>query len=203
MECIGNKGNRAYFVLLSEEIHHVKTNVSGVSLTVLMASCCRSSCTKADLFVCQQLMQLHDAMSDTNVETELDNGVVGAQKILRRIKAAIATIRYLNYGGDPNVNYRLTQIVNNAGAQWRHSQQIHNANNPNDLTTIGDYWSEWIIDFFEKLVSHTKNWCMVTITKLRNHWGVRTGAEAQQILDALSSLQAALPTLYIETGLMF
>ncbi|KAI4621511.1 hypothetical protein J4E80_003881 [Alternaria sp. BMP 0032] len=175
MECIGSKENRAYFVLLSEEIHDVKTN----------------------------LMQLHDAMSDTNVKTELDNGVVGAQKILRRIKAAIATIRYLNYEGDPNVNYRLTQIVNNAGAQWRHSQQIHNANNPNDLTTIGDYWSEWIIDFFEKLVSHTKNWCMDTITKLRKHWGVRTGAEAQQILDALSSLQAALPTLYIKTDHMF
>jgi len=60
-------------------------------------------------------MQLNNPMSDGNVKINLDKGRDGVEEIL--IMAAIGSIRYLSYQGTPNVNTRLTQIVNNASAQ--------------------------------------------------------------------------------------
>lgn len=48
---------------------------------------------------------------------------------LNRMRLAIAVIRYLNYQGTPQVNHRLTNIVNDVHDQWRYGRKTWNGNN--------------------------------------------------------------------------
>jgi hypothetical protein len=64
--------------------------------------------------------------------------------LLLKIKACVGMFRYLDYTGAPNVNRRLTDVVNNVGDQWNHGQAVWNAANPNNQVFIGDFWSEWV-----------------------------------------------------------
>lgn len=88
--------------------------------------------------------------------------------ILEKIRSAIAAVRYLNIQTTPNVNSHLTSIVNNVGAQWRHSQQVYNMNHPDDPTSIGDFWTEWVKDFYDVfVVRDALKFCRTAIDALR------------------------------------
>jgi hypothetical protein len=41
-------------------------------------------------------------------------------------------LRYLDSTGTPNVNQRLTDVVNNVGDQWNHGQAVWNAAHSNN-----------------------------------------------------------------------
>jgi hypothetical protein len=142
---------------------------------------------------CLQMMQGHDIMG----EEALDNAVYWAtaadcKKVIGKIRAAIAARRYMAFQGAPNVNDRLVTVINNVAAQFRHSQQIYNANYPNDQTAIADFWSEWVRDMIPYLLGETKTWTENAIKFARQHWGPRTDAHIQQALDDLASLEAEL-----------
>jgi chitinase len=124
-----------------------------------------------------------------------------ANTILVKIRAAIATIRYLSHTGTPDVNARLTGVINNVGAQWRHAQEIWNAGHPNDPTTVGDFWTEWVKDFFDVwLIKHVRKWAQGAIDILREAWNSSADPGAQGVLDALNSLNKELKTLKIDTS---
>lgn len=46
--------------------------------------------------------------------------------VLMKLRAAIANIYYLNRQTTPNVNGRLTTVVNNVGVQWEYAEQRWN-----------------------------------------------------------------------------
>lgn len=56
-------------------------------------------------------------------------------------KASIGLICYTNYRGVPEINSRLTNIVNDMGYQWIYGQAVWIAmpGNANAETTIGDF----------------------------------------------------------------
>lgn len=125
-----------------------------------------------------------------------------AQYILGRIRATIASIRYLGYKGTPKVNSFLTTIINDVGAQWRLSQRIHNVNHPDDQTAISDFWSEWVKDFFINFVTkNAKDFCREAIDLVRETWTNSADAGAQEILDALISLESQMGEMTIDTSL--
>ncbi|KAJ4374391.1 hypothetical protein N0V83_003132 [Neocucurbitaria cava] len=140
-----------------------------------------------------------------NLKTRTESGKFDdAQYILGQVRGTIGAIRYLSHTGTPEVNGFLTAIINNVGAQWRLSQQVHNANHPNDRTAIGDFWSEWVKDFYANFViGNARNWAREAIDGLREAWTNSADPGAQQILDALTSLDTQLETLTIDTSLWF
>tara|TARA_R110002003_G_scaffold86_1_gene7088 strand:+ start:2217 stop:2651 length:435 start_codon:yes stop_codon:yes gene_type:complete len=141
-------------------------------------------------------------MSKKNTKTRTESGKFeDAQYTLGKIRATIATIRYLSYTSKPDVNGFLTTIVNNVGAQWKLSQSVYNAAHPDDKTTIGDFWSEWVKDFYSKfLITKARDFCREAIDALRETWTDSENAGAQGILDALTSLDTQLKTLKIDTS---
>ncbi|CAN9362086.1 unnamed protein product [Alternaria alternata] len=108
MECLGSMTNTANFVGLRREIHKAKT------LIMLGSS----------------VQDLDDVKKLAESGTQAD-----AMAVIVKIRAGIAAIKYINHQNPPNVNGRLTAIVNNVGAQFRASQNAHNAAFPNDPTT--------------------------------------------------------------------
>jgi chitinase len=125
-------------------------------------------------------------------------------RMLTEMRASIGLIRYLNHRGVPDINSRLTNIVNDMGDQWNHGQAVWNAMpaNTNAQTTIGDFWSEWVQDFFPWLIVHTIDFVQNAITEMRNYWAVSTDDRAQAVLDVLASLEAQLTGLTIDTSRM-
>jgi len=120
--------------------------------------------------------------------------------VLTRLRAAIGLIRYLNYQGTPNVNQRLTNIINNAGEQWRLGQDQWNAANPGGpRVLIGDFWEEWTVDFFQWLISHTRDFVTEGIKQMTRYLGVATNDNAPQVLEILRVFSDELTGLEIDT----
>jgi chitinase len=67
-------------------------------------------------------------------------------QVLVALRASIGMLGYLNYQGTPDINQRVTNVINDMGAQWDHGQAMWNAQtanqNRNRQTTVGDFWSE-------------------------------------------------------------
>jgi hypothetical protein len=125
-----------------------------------------------------------------------------AMEAIRKIRAGIAAINYLNHQNPPNVNGRLTAIVNNIGAQFRASQDAHNAAFPNDPTTVGDFWFEWIRALYPTAITRTRTWAAESIRLLRETWINSADAGAQEILDFLTTYESDLEYLEIDTSSM-
>jgi hypothetical protein len=125
-----------------------------------------------------------------------------AMAVIVKIRAGIAAIKYLNHQNPPNVNGRLTAIVNNVGAQFRASQNAHNAAFSNDPTTIGDFWFEWIRALYPAAITHTRTWATEAIRLLRETWDNSADAGAQEILDFLTAYEGDLESLEIDTSSM-
>jgi chitinase len=126
------------------------------------------------------------------------------RKVLANLRASIGMIHYLNYRGIPDVNQRLTNVVNNVGAQWNHGQAMWNADpaNASRQTTVGDFWSEWIQDYYVWLIRHTSAWAQDTIWTMRGIWAARTGDDARTVLERIANLEAQLVGLAIDTTRM-
>ena len=118
--------------------------------------------------------------------------------MLKKLKAAISVINYLNFQGVPNANGRLTTIINDIGTQWGHGQATYNQANPGDQVTILEFWREWNRDFFGQLIRHTKTFCQDLINEMRKYWGVTTGNNARHVLEDLRSMEAELENLTID-----
>lgn len=126
------------------------------------------------------------------------------RQVMVMLRASVAFINYMNYQNVPDVNGRLTTIVNNAGAQWRHAQDAYNRLNPGQLpVTVQPFWSEWVQDFFGVfLIDHTRDFVQFGIDEMRKNWAVRTGPVARQIIGQLRSLEEQLGNLAINTANM-
>lgn len=133
--------------------------------------------------------------------TKLAANVDTPRQVMIVLRASISFINYLNFQATPNVNTRLTNIVNNAGAQWRHAQDVYNGINIGSLpVTVEPFWSEWVQDFFGVfLIDHTRSFVQWGIDEMRKYWAVRTGEDADLILGQLDSLEAQLANLAIKT----
>ncbi|KAH4924798.1 hypothetical protein HBI70_096700 [Parastagonospora nodorum] len=177
MECLGSIENKATFVALAKPIHSVKTN----------------------------LMLGNRPMSVANLAKRTRSGTLAdAEYTLDLIRGTIGSIRYLSYTDRPSVSSFLTTIINNAGAQWRLSQQVHNMNHPNDQTAIGDFWSEWVKDFYINfLLENARNFAREAIDALRETWTNSADFRAQEVLDALTNLDTEVQALSIDSSLWF
>jgi chitinase len=77
-------------------------------------------------------------------KVEKVGGTTDPTEVLLHLRASIGMIHYLNYRGIPDVNQRLTNVVNDICAQWNHAQTMWNAAPAmaSRQTTVGDFWSE-------------------------------------------------------------
>lgn len=148
-------------------------------------------------------MQGNDARSRDKIRSAAKDATRSGD-VMPFLRDSIAFINYMNHQGVPDVNGRLTTIVNNVGAQWRHAQDVYNGLNPGLLpTTINLFWSEWVQDFFGVyIIGHTREFVQFGIDEMRRNWGVRTGALALQINEELRSLEDQLANLSINTANM-
>ncbi|KAM0535823.1 hypothetical protein ACHAO7_012327 [Fusarium culmorum] len=126
------------------------------------------------------------------------NNVSSREKILGRMRNSLSNTHYLNRRVAPDVNTRLTNIVNDVETQLRHAQNLWNANHPNDQTRIVDFWREWAIDQFDHLVAHTRTWAGDLIAEMRRWWGVSTHSQAVDVLEVLNTLEAELATIHVD-----
>ena len=92
-------------------------------------------------------------------------------------------IKYLNKQNQPNVNNRLTAIVNNIDDQFRASQAAHNAAYPKDKTTIAHFWSEWIKALYPWAIYRVKTVATAAIDLLRRKWENSSDLGAQNIIS--------------------
>lgn len=108
-------------------------------------------------------------------------------------------LRYVDQrGAPPNVNRRLTNVINDMGAQWNRDRA--NVNNPARQVTVGGFWSEWAKDYYPWLISHTTTWAENTIRAMSEFWGPRTGEQARVVLENLRNLEAQLVGLTLDTS---
>jgi hypothetical protein len=147
----------------------------------------------------------NNIMKPDKFKTRLESGrKEDIEKILTRIRGALATFRYLDSTGTPEVNRFLTTIINNMEKQWRHSQDVWNAANPNDQTTIADFWKEWAKDFFDNfIVDHTKKWCTTALGRIREAYESSSAAHAQSVIDAVTMYEAELEDIKVNTDMFF
>lgn len=171
MECLGSVTNRASFVGTHIDINAVKTS----------------------------LMRGHQPIASRRWPTVATN-FARPEYVLLRLRACIGVIRYLNHQGVPNVNGRLTVVINDVGQQWTHGSDTWNANNPHDRVNVGAFWREWAPDFFAWLVVHTTTFVRRGTTEMRNYWGPTTTPLTNQVLEILRDLEAQLNGLQIDTS---
>ncbi|RSL96918.1 hypothetical protein CEP52_011197 [Fusarium oligoseptatum] len=171
-ECLGSQTNRGNFVILTTDLNWIKGN----------------------------LMQFHDPIKrarwdkmTTNFNNESDRN-----KILQRIRNAIAMIHYLNRREGTDINQRLANIVNCIEEQLRHAQNLYNQNHPNDQVRVADFWRSWSRNQFVHLVTHTQRWGRDLIQAMRRAWGVSTHPAAQGVLETLNTLEVELDTLQVD-----
>ncbi|KAM0302887.1 hypothetical protein ACHAPM_003672 [Fusarium culmorum] len=172
-ECFGSRENRGNFVFLIAEINYVKGKLMQFSDPIR-----RDRWKK----LCQDF-----------------NNASSREKILGRMRNSLSNTHYLNRRVAPDVNTRLTNIVNDVETQLRHAQNLWNANHPNDQTRIADFWREWAIDQFDHLVAHTRTWAGDLIAEMRRWWGVSTHSQAADVLEVLNTLEAELATIHVDT----
>jgi chitinase len=143
-------------------------------------------------------------MSPAAATTLSKSFTTDVKKILLRIRASIAMIHCLNSRATPDINTRLTNVINNIGAQWDHRQAMWNRDPAmvNRQTTIGDFWSEWVQDYYPWLIRHTTTWAQNTINILRGFAAPRTGNDARIVLEVLANLEGQLVGLTIDTSRM-
>jgi chitinase len=127
-------------------------------------------------------------------------------QVLVALRASIGMLGYLNYRGTPDINQRVTNVINDMSAQWDHGQAMWNAQtanqNQNRQTTVGDFWSEWVQDHYPWLIRHTTTWAQNPINTMRLYWDPRSGDEARIVMENLTSLEAQLVGLTIDTSRM-
>ncbi|CAE7218123.1 hypothetical protein PTTW11_10992 [Pyrenophora teres f. teres] len=153
MECLGSRTNEAYFVFAHYDINHVN--------------------------YC--LMRGMNPISRDNVRLKAASfSLDGTVDLLTTLRACLDMLRYLDSTGTPNVNQSLTDVVNNVGDQWNHGQAVWNAANPNNQVFIGDFWSEWVQDYYPHIII--------------------TDARASAVLNVLGSLESQLGTFAINTA---
>lgn len=100
-----------------------------------------------------------------------------------------------------SVNQRLTNVVNDIGAQWFHGQRSYNQANPATPVAVGEFWREWTRDFFNTyLINHTREFVQKCIDEMRKYWGVKTGEKTKEVLEILASYEAELSNLRIDTS---
>ena len=124
----------------------------------------------------------------------------GTVDLLTTLRACLGMLRYLDSTGTPNVNQRLTDVVNNVGDQWNHGQAVWNAANPNNQVFIGDFWSEWVQDYYPHIIMYVEEYVQFAIDEMRHYWGVSTDARASAVLNVLGSLESQLGTFTINTA---
>lgn len=101
----------------------------------------------------------------------------------------------LYYQGIPNIDQRLTNIVNDIGDQWNHGQAVWNA-------AKGDFWSEWVQGYYPWAILRTTTWTQIITDTMRQYWGVSTNYRSRTVLEILSSLESQLTGLSIDTTRM-
>jgi len=112
----------------------------------------------------------------------------------------VGMLSYLDYTGTPNVNRRLTDVVNNVGDQWNHGQAVWNAAKPNNRDFIGDFWSKWVQEYYPTVILHVETYVHYAIDQMRQYWEVITEARAPTVLNILASLESQLGTFTINTA---
>jgi hypothetical protein len=150
-------------------------------------------------------MAMKNIIAPESFKTKLESGTKeDIEYILAKIRGALATFRYLSSTGTPKVNEFLTTIVNNVEAQLRHAQDLWNAANPTEKTTIADYWKEWVKDFFDKaIVKHTKEWCTQAMKEIRQEYESSSAAHAQSVMDSVTMYEAELEDIDVNTDGFF
>ncbi|CAN9352610.1 unnamed protein product [Alternaria alternata] len=173
MESLGSRTNEAYFVLAHRDINRVKGH----------------------------LMRGKHPISKKNIRRKAASFTLNDTiNLLVTMRACVGMLRYLDHTGTPNVNRRLTDVVNNVGAQWNHGQAVWNAANPNNRVFVGDFWSEWVQDYYPAIILHVETYVQYAIDQMRQYWGVSTDARAPAVLNILASLESQLGTLTINTA---
>jgi hypothetical protein len=74
--------------------------------------------------------------------------------------------------------------------------------NPQNPTTVGDFWSEWLQDYYPWVILQTTGWIQRTIDTMRRYWGVSTDERTSTVLKILGSLELQLTGLSIDTSRM-
>lgn len=120
--------------------------------------------------------------------------------MLQRLRATLGTVHYLDLRSTPNVNSKLTTVVNNLGKQWQYGQDSYNNINLTAPTNVADFWKEWRDDLFEDLVAWTKEFVEFGIKEMRKYWSVTTGETARQVLEILRGMENDVNALSIDTS---
>ncbi|CAN9123838.1 unnamed protein product [Alternaria alternata] len=141
MESLGSRTNEAYFVLAHRDINRVKGHG-------------KHPISKKNIRRKAASFTLNDTVN-----------------LLVTMRACVGMLRYLDHTGTPNVNRRLTDVVNNVGAQWNHGQAVWNAANPNNRVFVGDFWSEWVQDYYPAIILHVETYVQYAIDQMRQYWG--------------------------------
>ncbi|KAH6642460.1 hypothetical protein C7974DRAFT_372393 [Boeremia exigua] len=125
-----------------------------------------------------------------------------AMKAIRKIRAALAMLKYLNNQNQPNVNGRLTARINNIGDRFRALQAAHNAAYPDDQTTIAEFWSEWVKALYTWAIYRVNTVATAAIDLLRETMENSSDPGAQNIMSFMEAYELDLKRLEINTSSM-
>ena len=114
--------------------------------------------------------------------------------LLKKLRACISVITYLNRDASPPANRRLANIINNIGTQLQHAQEEWNQGLPaGQQIRLVEFWREWSHDFFDEfLPNHTRDFCLELIAAMRDEWQNHSGQRARQVLDTLRTFEQTL-----------
>jgi hypothetical protein len=161
------------------------------------------SAKQANLSFLEQLMRGRRPISLRNLIIKSKSFTIpDTVELLTTLRACVGLIKYLDYTGTPNVNQRLSNIVNDMKDQWNHGQAAWNAAHPNDPVFIGDFWSEWLQDYYPWVILFVTEYVQIGIDDMRRYWGVSTDDRAPAVLNVMASPKSQLGGLTINTANM-
>lgn len=104
---------------------------------------------------------------------------------LRMIRSVIIVMKYLNH---PNINPKLIRSANDVRVELNRADTEW-AGMGNEFENVQDFWDEWIRDLLHSTSDKAHQWVQDWTKKMGNHWGVRTGDEAKQVMEALETFR--------------
>ncbi|EOD44207.1 putative class v protein [Neofusicoccum parvum UCRNP2] len=164
MNAVGSNSNDAHFVLAQSGFNRMKSSI----------------------------WRYEDPTALSRMNTLL-NDMTHPERVLNRIRMAIAVIHYMN---DARVHRYMVAVLHDIREELIRAQDHHFQQTGQRVRVVAA-WDEYIRDHLRHIASRTRTWVQTWARNVRNRWATRTDANAEHIVSVANTYYSLAADLEI------